>query len=350
MPVQEQTPYIKYVANGVTQTFATEFDCESKDQLVVMLNGEEPVFTSWSYADKQVTFAIAPVADTVVELKRQSKLNRTTDYQSFNHTLNYKALNSDFDRIWYAIQEQNYKVNQYDFDYNFVLTQVRPITTGGTGADNVVNARSNLNVYSKAEVDSLVATGGEGIVLGIGSGGTGSTTEEGARAKLDVYSQAEVDFKIDEATPDASTEVKGLAKIATTAIAQAGTNDTDIITAKKLRNALNATGTAPVFPLRAWVCFRATSSGVTIMGSGNILSVIRESVGLYTITFSTNMPSADYGVLATGTTVAIGSAVAKVVSNAVNGTPTLKTISQVQVGYGNSQIVEAGEYYVGIVA
>ena len=32
MPVQEQTPYIKYVANGVTQTFSTEFDCESKDQ------------------------------------------------------------------------------------------------------------------------------------------------------------------------------------------------------------------------------------------------------------------------------------------------------------------------------
>ena len=61
MPVQEQTPYIKYVANGVTQTFSTEFDCESKDQLVVMLNGEEPAFTSWSYADKQVTFLIAPV-------------------------------------------------------------------------------------------------------------------------------------------------------------------------------------------------------------------------------------------------------------------------------------------------
>ena len=150
--------------------------------------------------------------------------------------------------------------------------------------------------------------------------------------------------------PQATEAVAGKAKIATTAIAQAGTDDKDIITAKKLRNALNATGTAPVFPLRAWVCFRATSSGVTIMMSGNILSVIRESVGLYTITFSTNMPSADYGVLATGATTAIGSSVAKVVSNAVNGTPTLKTISQVQVGYGNSQVVEAGEYYVGIVA
>ena len=239
MPVQEQTPYIKYVANGVTQTFSTEFDCESKDQLVVMLNGEEPAFTSWSYADKQVTFVTAPVVDTVVELKRQSKLNRTTDYQSFNHTLNYKALNSDFDRIWYAIQEQNYKVGQYDYDYNFVLTQVRPIATGGTGANNVFNARSNLDVYSKSEVDSLVATGGEGNVVGVAGGGTGATTVAEARTNLGVMSSTEVENAINSATPQAAETAFGVAKIATTAIAQAGTNDTDIITALKLQQKIN---------------------------------------------------------------------------------------------------------------
>ncbi len=236
MPVQEQTPYIKYVANGVTQTFSTEFDCESKDQLVVMLNGEEPAFTSWSYADKQVTFVTAPVVDTVVELKRQSKLNRTTDYQSFNHTLNYKALNSDFDRIWYAIQEQNYKAGQYDYDYNFVLTQVRPINTGGTGANNVFNARSNLDVYSKSEVDSLVATGGEGNVVGVAGGGTGAATVAEARTNLGVMSSTEVENAINSATPQSTETALGVAKIATTTIAQAGTNDTDIITAKKLAN------------------------------------------------------------------------------------------------------------------
>ena len=240
MPVQEQTPYIKYVANGVTQTFSTEFDCESKDQLVVMLNGEEPAFTSWSYADKQVTFVTAPVVDTVVELKRQSKLNRTTDYQSFNHTLNYKALNSDFDRIWYAIQEQNYKAGQYDHDYNFVLTQVRPINTGGTGANNVFNARSNLDVYSKSEVDSLVATGGEGNVVGVAGGGTGATTVAEARTNLGVMSSTEVENAINSATPQAAETEFGVAKIATTAIAQAGVNDTDFLTALKLKNTLGA--------------------------------------------------------------------------------------------------------------
>lgn len=301
MPVQEQTPYIKYVANGVTQTFSTEFDCETKDQLVVMLNGEEPVFTSWSYADKQVTFLIAPVADTVVELKRQSKLNRTTDYQSFNHTLNYRALNSDFDRIWYAIQEQNYKAGQYDYDYNFVLTQVRPISTGGTGADNATSARNNLNVYSKGQVDALVATGGQGSVVSIDGGGTGADNAEEARANLDVYSQAEVDFKIDEATPDASTEVKGLAKIATTAIAQAGANDTDILTPKKLRDALNASGILPVYGLRSWGIIKGTTTPASLGRGVNVASIVDEGVGQYKVTFTTAMPNIDYVVL-TGAT------------------------------------------------
>ena len=300
MPVQEQTPYIKYVANGVTQTFSTEFDCESKDQLVVMLNGEEPAFTSWSYADKQVTFVTAPVVDTVVELKRQSKLNRTTDYQSFNHTLNYKALNSDFDRIWYAIQEQNYKAGQYDYDYNFVLTQVRPINTGGTGANNVFNARSNLDVYSKSEVDSLVATGGEGNVVGVAGGGTGATTVAEARTNLGVMSSTEVENAINSATPQSTETTFGVAKIATTAIAQAGVNDADIITPKKLRDVLNATGGAPISACRAWVCFDSTAGGTIIRAGNNIQSIVRTSQGKFVITFIDEMPHSDYIVL-TGT-------------------------------------------------
>lgn len=299
MPVQEQTPYIKYVANGVTQTFATEFDCESKDQLVVMLNGEEPSFTSWSYADKQVTFLIAPVVDTVVELKRQSKLNRTTDYQSFNHTLNYKALNSDFDRIWYAIQEQNYKAGQYDYDYNFVLTQVRPISTGGTGADNATSARNNLNVYSKGQVDALVATGGQGSVVPIDGGGTGADNAEEARANLDVYSQAEVDLEIDNATPQATHTALGVAKIATTAIAQTATNDTDIITAKKLRDALNAGGSAPISAVRAYCAFNGASAPV-IYNESNVLSITvagsTAALLKFTVTFKTPMPTKDYAI------------------------------------------------------
>ena len=305
MPVQEQTPYIKYVANGVTQTFSTEFDCESKDQLVVMLNGEEPAFTSWSYADKQVTFVTAPVVDTVVELKRQSKLKRTTDYQSFNHTLNYKALNSDFDRIWYAIQEQNYKAGQYNYDYNFVLTQVRPIDTGGTGANNPNDARNNLNTYSKEEVNALIATGGEGNVVGVAGGGTGATTVAEARTNLGVMSSTEVENAINSATPQSTETTFGVAKIATTAIAQAGVNDADIITAKKLRDALNVGGSAPAFAVRAWLNFNGTGT-VAVRGGGNIASVIDDGTGNYTINFITPMPNNNYAIAQMGSIYAGG--------------------------------------------
>ena len=55
-----------------------------------------------------------------------------------------------------------------------------------------------------------------------------------ALANLGVYSKAETDGIA--ATPSATEAVAGKAKIATTAIAQAGTNDTDFITALKLAN------------------------------------------------------------------------------------------------------------------
>ena len=61
-----------------------------------------------------------------------------------------------------------------------------------------------------------------------------------ARTNLGVMSSSEVATAIANATPtipNATETVAGKAKIATTAIAQAGVNDADFITAKKLRDA-----------------------------------------------------------------------------------------------------------------
>jgi len=63
--------------------------------------------------------------------------------------------------------------------------------------------------------------------------------EAEARTNLGVYSKAETDA-IAGGTPDATETVAGKAKIATTAIAQAGTNDTDIITALKLKQSFTS--------------------------------------------------------------------------------------------------------------
>ena len=63
-----------------------------------------------------------------------------------------------------------------------------------------------------------------------------------ARTNLEVYSKKEVDNAIPPKTPDATETVAGKAKIATTAIAKAGTNDTDFITPLKLRGVLFGVG------------------------------------------------------------------------------------------------------------
>ena len=82
-------------------------------------------------------------------------------------------------------------------------------------------------------------------------------------------------------------------KIATTAIAQAGTNDTDFLTPKKLRDALNATGGAPISACRAWADISGGTSP-SIRAESNILSVVRSGAGNYTVTFRTPMSSSSY--------------------------------------------------------
>lgn len=233
MAVPEQTPYKEYIGNGVTTNFALGFTCDLKQELKVFINDIESELSTWSLTGGSVSFTTAPSSGSKIVLKRATKLERTTSYSSVNNSFRPEAINKDFDRVWYAIQDQNYKVGQYDYDYNFVLTQVRPIATGGTGANNPNDARNNLNTYSKEEVNALIATGGEGNVVGIANGGTGGTTAAEARTNLGVYSKAETDSIA--ATPQATETVAGKAKIATTAIVQTGTNDTDFVTPKKLK-------------------------------------------------------------------------------------------------------------------
>jgi hypothetical protein len=120
-----------------------------------------------------------------------------------------------------------------------------------------------------------------------------------ARNNLDVYSQAEVDTAIASATPvipNATETTAGKAKIATTAIAQAGVNDTDFITAKKLRDALKATGSAPIIALRASGWIEISAGVVTAFGGENIASITRVAAGKFRVTLTAPLPSNRYTV------------------------------------------------------
>jgi hypothetical protein len=88
--------------------------------------------------------------------------------------------------------------------------------------------------------------------------------------------------------------------IASTAEAQAGTNNTNVITPLRMREGFNASGSAPVYACRAWVSFDGTTSPGTIRASGNVSSVTKNSTGNYTVNFTTAMPDNNYAAFIAG--------------------------------------------------
>jgi hypothetical protein len=70
------------------------------------------------------------------------------------------------------------------------------------------------------------------------------------------------------------------------------------VAAARITDALNASGSAPIYACRAWVNFN--NSG--IRASGNVSSVTRNGTGLYTMNFATAMPDVNYSFSCHGRT------------------------------------------------
>ncbi len=73
----------------------------------------------------------------------------------------------------------------------------------------------------------------------------------------------------------------------------AGTIENKAVDPLGIREAFNATGSAPVYACRAWVNFNGTGT-VAIRASGNVSSITDNGVGDYTVNFTTAMPDANY--------------------------------------------------------
>lgn len=97
---------------------------------------------------------------------------------------------------------------------------------------------------------------------------------------------------------------------AATARATLGTNDAANITtgnlaADRITNALNASGSAPIYACRAWVNFNGTGT-VAIRASGNVSSITDNGTGDYTVNFTTAMPDANYATVGTAAALGVG--------------------------------------------
>ena len=101
----------------------------------------------------------------------------------------------------------------------------------------------------------------------------------------------------------ASETVSGRVELADATEAAAGTDGTRALSPLRLRDALNATGSAPIYACRAWVNFNGTGT-VAIRASGNVSSITDNGTGDYTVNFTTEMPDANYAVMPSQTAAA----------------------------------------------
>ena len=160
-------------------------------------------------------------------------------------------------------------------------------------------------------------TGSAGSVSGtvaIANGGTGQTT---AAAAFNALKQ------------DATDAVTGVVELATTAEAQAGTDTTRVLTPARLRDGLNASGSAPIYACRAWVNFNGTGT-VAIRASGNVSSITDNGTGDYTVNFTTAMPDDNYVAIPDGS----ASGVNLIAHGSAAGTP--KTASAYRLQFQNA--------------
>jgi hypothetical protein len=101
----------------------------------------------------------------------------------------------------------------------------------------------------------------------------------------------------------ASETASGIVELADVAEARAGTDGTRALSPLRLRDALNAPGSAPLYACRAWVNFNGTGT-VAIRASGNASSITDNGVGNYTVNFTTAMPDANYVTVGSGNRLA----------------------------------------------
>ncbi|MDM1736651.1 hypothetical protein HX112_08845 [Acinetobacter towneri] len=105
MAVQEQTPLQEYTANGIAKQFDLEFDCEQAEHLIVSIDDQEVLHTDWYLSGNAVAFYTAPANGKQIKIQRNTPFNRLADYQSYNNSFRPPAINKDFDRIWWKLQE-----------------------------------------------------------------------------------------------------------------------------------------------------------------------------------------------------------------------------------------------------
>lgn len=173
---------------------------------------------------------------------------------------------------------------------------VLPIPVDGNYAD-VTGITTVTSIATTANVGTVIKYHFNGILTLthhatnlILPSGANITTAAGDEAEFIEYASG--DFRCTSYTK-ADGEAVVTLEIASTAEAQAGTDDTKAISPLKMREGFNASGSAPVYANRAWVNFNGTGT-VAIRASGNVSSITDNGVGDYTVNFLISLEDTNY--------------------------------------------------------
>lgn len=246
----------------------------------------------------------------------------------------------------------------------FVLGQAASATPAALGTASVGNstrfAREN-HVHAMPTLDALANTTITSNTTGEILRWNGTSWVNATLAEAGV---APVASPALTGTPTAPTAASGTntTQVATTAFVQsavsssgatfasaaenaAGTAENKAVDPLGIREAFNATGSAPVFACRAWVNLKGTGTAA-IRASGNVSSVTDNGTGDYTINFTTAMPDSSYSVLGLTSNFSAGEPggiAVRYPSRTDGSLPELRTASAVRIGTGVATGV--GAYY-----
>lgn len=324
MTLAANSPVSTHTGNGVTTSFLYDFKIFLASDLVVEVNDVvQPTgysVTNVGGSNGNAVFTVAPVLGARITLYRAVSFSRSVDYQ-YQGDLPSDVINKDIDRVWMAAQELDAQVER-----SFRL----PLAVSGVDV-TLPTPVANRSVKWSSDGLSLVNTNfdpddaGDAAAIAqqaaldaqadadaaAASAAAAATFNPALYARKDIAQAIANIFTFamspliptptagDNSTKAASTAyVNNAVQFSSAAENAAGAIENKIVDPLGIREAFNATGSAPVYACRAWVNFNGTGT-VAIRASGNVSSITDNGVGDYTINFATALPDANYSAVLT---------------------------------------------------